>query len=211
MTKLINLDALRDTPLISEPFPYVIVPNFLNEAHIKSLCDNFPDVPGPGSYPNNLLDINNTFQELVDEMESDELRKMVAEKFSMDLDDKPTMMTIRGACRNKDGKIHPDTKSKLITFLLYFNPTWEHEGGKLRILKDSNDIESTITEISPLAGTLLLFKVSDNSWHGHKSYQGLRRAIQMNYVTGQDIIDKESARHHFSAKMKKIKKLIGLK
>ena len=40
-----------------------------------------------------------------------------------------------------------------------------------------------IAEVPPLAGTLLAFRRSENSWHGHKPFDGLRRAIMLNWMT----------------------------
>jgi hypothetical protein len=37
-------------------------------------------------------------------------------KFSIDLTGRPTMITVRGRCsKEKDGKIHTDSKTKIIT------------------------------------------------------------------------------------------------
>ena len=202
--KYINIDAFRNTPLIEEPFPYLVLPNFIQHAELAALLNEYPEVPGTGSYPNDTLSISPTFQALIDDMKSSEFRQAVADKLSMDLSDKPTMMTIRGHCRATDGKIHHDSDSKLVTFLLYMNPTWEHEGGQLRLLKNDHDLNAIIAEVPPLAGTLIMFKVTPNSWHGHTSYEGPRRAIQMNYVVSEAIITKESRRHRISAFVKKL-------
>ena len=35
------------------------------------------------------------------------------------------MITVRGRCAAKDGRIHTDTPTKLITVLIYFNDQWE--------------------------------------------------------------------------------------
>ncbi len=77
-------------------------------------------------------------------------------------------------------------------------------------MKNGQNINDVITEIPPVEGTLLVFKVSPNSWHGHKPFVGDRRVIQLNYVLDENVIKKEIARHHFSAKVKKLKSMIGL-
>ncbi len=61
-----------------------------------------------------------------------------------------------------------------------------------------------VLELPPVAGTLLAFKRSDNSWHGHKPFTGERRVIQLNWVTDEEIVRREQRRHRFSAMMKKI-------
>ena len=47
----------------------------------------------------------------------------------------------------KDGKIHSDSKSKVLTFLLYLNEEWVNEKGLLRMLKNNSDLEDFIQEI----------------------------------------------------------------
>jgi len=65
------------------------------------------------------------------------------------------MITVRGHCsKEKDGKIHTDSKTKIITVLLYMNPTWETVGGQLRLLKSPNDIDDMILEVRRLIGGL---------------------------------------------------------
>src|SRR5947209_15008717 len=44
---------------------------------------------------------------------------------------RPSMVTVRGRAQRKDGRIHADSKSKLITVLIYMNATWEAPGGRL--------------------------------------------------------------------------------
>ena len=47
------------------------------------------------------------------------------------------MFTARGYCWLKDGKIHTDTESKIITALLYMNRAWAPAGGRLRLLRSA--------------------------------------------------------------------------
>ena len=56
-------------------------------------------------------------------------------------------------------------------------------------------------------GTLLAFRRADNSWHGHKPISGQRRAIQLNWVTSQAVVDAEQNRHGFSTRLKRLKNL----
>ncbi len=113
------------------------------------------------------------------------------------------MITVRGRCGTRDGNIHTDAVTKIITVLIYMNPTWEQAGGCLRLLRSPNDIEDVIVEIPPVEGTLLAFRRSDNSWHGHKLFIGPRRVIQFNWVTTQGVERREVLRHRVSAWMKK--------
>ncbi len=115
------------------------------------------------------------------------------------------MYTVRGFCRARDGQIHTDSKTKIITVLLYMNGReWPSDSGRLRLLRGGTDLEDYVAEVEPAGGTLLVFRRSDNSWHGHHSFEGRRRAIQLNWVTDQSVVDREQGRHGFSSKLKKL-------
>lgn len=210
MTNYLDLGKIKAALPTREPFEFVIVKNVLSEDAIDEITRDFPKIDDGGSYPLSHLKYGPAFQGLIDEMSDMPLREIIAEKFNIDLEDKPVISTIRGRCREKDGKIHTDTKTKLITALLYLNPNWNQDGGCLRLLKSGTDIESTIEEIKPEYGTLLIFKVSDNSWHGHLPFEGVRRSIQLNYVVSEEVVQKELARHRVSAFAKKAKSFLGL-
>ena len=172
---IINLDALSAAPLSESPFPFVVVPNFVRAEYMATLARDFPDIRSRGSFPLNQTVGGETFKRLTDELASDTLRRAIEAKFALDLSDRFTLITVRGIADKRDGRIHTDTKSKFLTLLLYLNPTWEAEGGQLRILKNGRDLEDYVVEIPPTFGTCLIFKVTDNCWHGHKPFRGARR------------------------------------
>ena len=117
------------------------------------------------------------------------------------------MYTVRGFVRKKDGSIHTDSKTKIITVLVYLNNDWDDDGGRLRILRNGTDLENYTDEVSPVNGTLLVFRRSDNSWHGHHPHEGQRRAIQMNWVLNDDVVRTEQGRHFVSTYLKWFKNL----
>jgi hypothetical protein len=204
----LDYDALERTPLTTDPYQYVIVPDFVPGARLSEVGADFPNIPGPGSHPPGELEIHGHFKELLDELNGPRFREAVERKFDVDLTGRPTMFTVRGFLRKKDGSIHTDSKTKIITVLLYLNEGWEAGGGRLRLLRNGTDVENYVAEVPPCNGTLLIFKRSENSWHGHLPYEGRRRAIQMNWVTDQDVVDREQNRHGFSTKLKKLKNLV---
>src|SRR5205085_9151296 len=105
----------------------------------------------------------------------------IEEKFAIDLAGHPTMITVRGRSDGKDGGIHTDTSTKLITLLLYLNPVWEEEGGRLRLLRRGDDLGACAAEVAPLAGTMVAFRRSATSFHGHYPHRGERRVLQLNW------------------------------
>jgi len=200
----LNLSALESAPLQTDPFDYVVVPGFLTEQALEVVNDDFPDVPGPGSFNMNDLKIGAAFHKLTDELQSPEMTEVVSRKFDIDLTGRPTIVTIRGHCRETDGRIHRDSKGKIITALLYMNGPWEAEGGRLRLLRDDQDLENYVAEVPPVEGALLMFRCSPNSWHGHKTFVGQRRSIQLNWVRDESYKGRKHRRHKVSALMKKL-------
>jgi hypothetical protein len=143
-----------------------------------------------------------SFKKLVEEIRGPEMTAVLADKFSIDLKNRPTMITVRGQTDANDGKIHTDSKTKLITVLLYMNGKWEKPGGRLRLLRSPDNLNDIVAEVPPDQGTLLVFKNQPNAWHGHEVYEGPRRAIQLNWVTGKGVVWREQLRHRLSALFK---------
>jgi hypothetical protein len=205
--RICNFEALERTPLQHDPFDYLVVPGFLRPECFEQALADFPEVPGPGSHPPSELTIHGHFAELIDELRGPLFQSIVEAKFGIDLTGRPTMYTVRGFARAKDGAIHTDSDTKIITVLLYMNESWEDGGGRLRLLRSATDLEDYVAEVPPDAGALLIFRRSEHSWHGHKPTTGRRRAIQLNWVTNQAVVDHEQGRHRISTKLKKFRSL----
>lgn len=205
----INYKAFTDTNLQTEPFEYMVVPNFIEPALQSAVINDFPKIVADGSFPLESLRSGANFLEFIKELKEDRFKRLVEEKFSVDLSNKPVMITARGRCKDSNGKIHIDSKGKIITVLVYLNEKWDSDGGKLRMLKNQYDLEDYVAEVAPEAGTLVIFKCTDNAWHGHKPYNGERKSIQLNWVIDESYLNKERVRHRISAWFKSVKKFLG--
>lgn len=203
MAEYVNLEQFRQQPVTQEPFPYLIMEGFIKGEKLESVAEAYPQVDKPGSFPLPGLTYGEAFAQLVKELEGPEMRKAFEEKFQTDLSNHPTMITARCMCRARDGKIHTDSRSKIITVLIYLNRQWENQGGCLRLLRSPN-LDDYLAEVPPKAGTLIAFLNTENAWHGHASYEGPRRAIQLNWVTDDGVVKREQKRHRFSAMLKKL-------
>ena len=206
----LSYESIERTPLEKDPFEYVVVPNCMPVDALKKVGADFPAVPGPGSHPPSELEIKGHFAALLQELESATFRNAVEKKFGLDLAQRPTMCTVRGFLQKKDGSVHTDSKTKIITVLLYLNECWDNKGGRLRLLRSGTDLEDYVAEVPPTNGTLLIFRRSDHSWHGHEPYEGPRRTIQFNWVTSNDVVKKEQARHRLSTRLKRLRSLFSL-
>jgi SM-20-related protein len=202
---ILDFEKVRSATLATQPFDYLIVSDFIRPEWQNRLIAAYPAIEKSGSFPLSTVHSGGDFSKLIDAMNGPEFRRIVEEKFSLDLEGRPTMFTVRGYCRRIDGKIHTDTENKLITVLLYMNPAWANQGGRLRLLKSATKIDDVVAEISPTVGTLLIFRRCNHSFHGHLPFEGERKVIQMNWVTHQKFVDREAKRHGWSALLKKFR------
>jgi hypothetical protein len=202
---LLNLKALAATPLDMDPFEYVVVEGFLGEENLPAITADFPDMQDAGSFPLSELKVGPGIAALIEQMSGPAFRKAIEQKFDVDLNQAATMFTLRGRCDARDGRIHTDSKKKIITVLVYLNDAeWGAEGGRLRLLRSGQDLNDVAAEVSPLFGTMLAFRRSDHSWHGHEPYIGPRRLLQMNWVVSDKIAAWELWRHRISAAVKRL-------
>lgn len=202
--RFLDLAALARAALAREPFPWLVVPGFIPAPARAALARDYPDIAEPGSFPVADLRFGPAFADFIAELESPALRAAFAAKFAIDLSDRPTMITVRGQARAGDGRIHTDTRSKLITALIYMNESWEAEGGRLRLLRSPDTLEDVVAEVPPAAGTLLAFRVTPQSWHGHAPVSGPRRVVQLNWVESARVVRRERLRHGLSARVKRL-------
>ncbi|MDX1920717.1 MAG: 2OG-Fe(II) oxygenase [Candidatus Caenarcaniphilales bacterium] len=201
----INLEKIKQAKLVTSPFRYFVCDDSIDTKYQSIINEHFPKSQIPGSVPMSNLEYGAAFQRLVADLEGTEFTEIIEEKLGINLSDKPTMLTVRNYCRKKDGAIHTDSKTKIITVLLYLNNDWSStEGGCLRLLPSGESLENYFCEIEPKWGTMLVFVNSPEAWHGHKSYEGERRVLQLNWVTSLDVVKHEQKRHNFSFGIKKL-------
>lgn len=202
---ILDLELLHETPREVDPYEHVIVPGFIRPEAREAINRDYPAVARPGSFPLSEVKYGEAFAALVDELSGPEFRRAVESKFSVNLAGRPTMTTVRGLCQEKDGRIHTDSSTKIITVLIYMNSQWEPHAGRLRLLRSATSLDHYAVEIPPVEGTLLVFRRSEKSWHGHKPFSGPRRVIQFNWVTSEDVVKRELRRHRVSAWSKRFR------
>ena len=206
---MIELDyaTLRAAPVARDPFPHIVVPKFVPPDRLRAVLTDLPPLGKRGSFPLDALALGPNAQALADELEGLRLREAIAERFGLDLEDAPTMVTLRGWTNDRDGSIHCDSTAKRVTVLLYLNPArdaWAEHEGCLRLLRGPGDLEDYAVEVPPVNGTLLVFPNAPNAWHGHKRFTGQRYSVQLNYMTTDAKARSELRRHRISAFMKRL-------
>jgi len=206
---MIDLDyaALRATPVATDPFPHMVVPNFVPPESLRAVVAGLPPLGKRGSFPLDGLTLGPAARALMGELEGPRLRQAIAERFGLELDDSPTMVTLRGWTNDRDGNIHCDSTAKRVTVLLYLNPAtdlWAQHEGCLRLLRGPGDLENYAVEVPPVNGTLLVFPNGPTAWHGHKRFTGQRYSVQLNYMTTDAKARSELRRHRLSAFVKRL-------
>jgi hypothetical protein len=204
-----DLDYIRlaATPVATDPFPHIVVPDFVPAERLAEVVAALPPLEKRGSFPPDSIRMGAAARALMTEMEGPRLRLAIADKFGLDLGDAPTMVTLRGRTEAKDGRIHTDSTAKRMTVLLYLNPeteAWARRDGCLRLLRGPNDLDDYVVEVPPVNGTLLVFPNGPATWHGHRQYVGKRYAVQLNYMTSDAKARSELRRHRISAFVKKL-------
>jgi SM-20-related protein len=206
---MVQLDyqKLDATPVASEPYRHLVVPNFVPADVLPEIVAGLPALEKGGSYPTGGLRLGEAAAALMAELEGPRFRDAIAAKFGLDLAGAPTMVTLRGRSREKDGRIHTDSTAKRVTVLLYLNPdseSWAKQEGCLRLLRRPDDLDDYAVEVPPVNGTLLVFPNGPTTWHGHKPFVGRRHVVQLNWMTTDDKARYEMRRHRFSAFVKRL-------
>ena len=202
--QLIDSEKLYQAIINEEFFPYFHVENiFLDKVDNELIINDFPEIVDGGSFHIDSVSSGESILKLIDELESEEVKKILETKFNVNLEEAKVVTTLRGYSRKKDGKIHTDSKTKLLTVLLYLNKNWSDNNGNLRLLKRNNGLEDYIKEIPCTFGSLVAFKVTNKCWHGFKAYEGKRLSIQLNYIYPESL-KSHNLRHKLSSGLKSI-------
>lgn len=191
---MLDFAKIEATPLESEPYPYMIVEDVLIGENLAALPGELPEVREGGAIPVAEVSGGPSFDRLVGELEGARFRKLLGDKFAIALEGLEVATTFRGMMRWRDGVIHTDTPAKAVTVLLYLNSDSGPDQASLRILRSGDDIDDYVAEVPPRIGTMVMFKVTENCWHGHKPMVGKRSSLQLNYLSGKAVKGHEKKR-----------------
>jgi hypothetical protein len=207
---MLDLDRFKSTPVATDPFLHMVVPNFVRPEWLTAVVNAIPPIGARGSVPVEALRLGSAAADLMTAMAGSAVREAIAEKFALDLRDAPVMVTVRGQTGARDGQIHCDSAAKRVTILLYLNAAdaaWDRQEGCLRLLRGPDNLEDFAVEVPPVNGTLLVFPNGPDTWHGHKTFIGKRITVQMNYMTDDAHAKYEMRRHRVSALFKRLSRV----
>jgi hypothetical protein len=212
--KYINEEAISAAELNTAPYEYTFISNAIPEEFRDEVLADAPTIPDRGSYGLPSLRRGPKFEEVLQELLSPRFRALVGKKFDMDLSGNPPVILMMGNTTGayNEGYAHPDSKHKIVTVIVGFTREWPYERGRLRVL-NSSDREDYAFEFPPEFGNILMFRVSDKSWHGFLPQKGPRTSLQLCYVDSEAYVRNEYFRHSISAFVKSIpvlRKIVGL-
>jgi len=152
---MINFNALEAAKVYDAPFRFITAEGALTKAQAGEVRRDYPTIDRSGYLPLTKLDVKGAFASLIDDLQSKRLAEILSDKLSLDLVDKPRMITVRKLSKIGDGRVHNDSVSKITTMLIYLNDDWDPaEGGAIRALNGPDDMDDFSLEFPPLAGNV---------------------------------------------------------
>lgn len=179
---MLDFDAFDQTPLKHDPCDFLVVPQFVKAGVLTEINRDYPAIPEPGNFDPESYPYGPAFAELLAELRSDGTKQRFAAKFGLDTSEFPLQLTVRKYSAATDGNVHNDSKLKMITVLIYFNETWPHAGGRLRLMRSPQSLDDYQAEVEPSGGAMLAFRRSETSFHGFYPVEAERRSLQMYWV-----------------------------
>lgn len=211
MSAAVLLDPARldrpDTTVQHQPFPFMMAHGQLPDEVRDDLDRDFPRYTSAGFFPYDPADCGPSVNALIDSLTAPAFARAIGERLGVDhLEQYPTLVTLCRLLNKRHGTIHTDSKSKVVTALIYLNPRWpDTSNGCLRFLHSIDDIDSIVVpELTPLYGEFAVFKRCENSFHGHLPYEGERRVIQVAWLTSEEEKRRKTKRGKFSRAFKKL-------
>ena len=204
-SSVIDFEALRRGQTAQEPYPHILASDLVRESAKAPLRTDFPDIPRPGFFPLSEMRVEGAFDALIRDFSSDEFASILGDKLGMDLIPHPRLITVRKWSAAQDGRIHNDGEAKIATALIYLNEDWASSGqGCFRVLRGEKSFDDYACEAPPIIGTMIAFRRTDMSWHGHLPFVGERRVVQMAYLRSQADLERKARRGRWSLFLKKL-------
>lgn len=178
----LDWQSIESAKLACDPFDHIAIAQAIEHDCASRLPAEYPQIRSAGSFSLDDIRAGPALAGLVADFRSERFRTEMERMFGMNLEKHPALVTLRGQCSPRDGRIHTDSKSKILSVLLYLNDGWSSGDGQLRLLRNGADLGSAAVEIPATMGSLVAFRRCDNSWHGHSLFVGSRRVLQLSYV-----------------------------
>lgn len=196
-----------DTLVRGQPFAFLVAHGQLPAAAYGDLARDFPRYASAGFFPYEAEECGPALNRLVDDLTSRAFADAIGARLGVpDLGAFPTLVTICRSLNKRHGTIHTDSRSKIVTALVYLNQDWpDTSEGCLRFLNRIDDIDDVVVpEVRPLYGNLVAFRRADNSFHGHLPHEGERRVVQVAWLASEEEKLRKTRRGKLSRLFKKL-------
>ena len=202
--------ALSDQYQSAEPFPHIVIDNFMDPEVLRSVLDEFPDIGDKTYFDRDQERLK--FQFAPDEISSGRIRNLFAELNSQAfLGFLEEMTGINGLISDPyfeggglhetkrgghlgvhaDFNIHGHLKvERRINLLIYLNDNWDRDyGGQLELW--DKGMKRCVVRVDPVFGRAVLFNTDLDSFHGHPDPLNCptsrsRRSIATYYYTAAE-------------------------
>jgi SM-20-related protein len=203
--KYLDEAAIAASELHTDPYEWSFVDHAVPLTAKAEVLADAPEIPHKGTYGLPNLKYGPKFKAVIEDLLNPRFRRLVERKFNIDLSNRyPTLVMMGNTSGHyNEGYAHPDSKHKIVTVLLGFSEEWPFERGRLRVLRGPSR-EDYAFEFPPEFGKMLMFKVSDKSWHGFLPQKGKRMSLQFCWVDTAEYARKTYRRHAISAFFKSI-------
>lgn len=196
--------AIETTALVHEPFDHIWASQVLEPDCVAAIPREFPAIKSAGSFSLADAPPGPVLSGLIEDLMSWRFRAQMMRIFEVDLENRPAVVTLRGQCAACDGRVHTDSRSKVLSLLIYLNEGWTGREGQLRLMGSEDGFATAPVEIPATMGSMVAFRRTDNSWHGHSTVVGQRRALQLNYLQTARASLAGQVRHRVSAFAKRL-------
>jgi hypothetical protein len=204
-----DIERLRTTYQSAEPYPHIVIDNFLEPGAVDEAIAEFPPLD-PEQWTN-FIHVNErkfsntdpgtwgkTLQQILDELNSPRFVRFVSQLLGVDdliadpsLEGGGLHQSTRGGFLNihADYTVHPHNRTwqRRANLLLYLNEDWKPEyGGDLELW--SADMKQCVEKVAPISNRALIFTTDVTSFHGHPEPMGCpegaaRRSLALYYFS----------------------------
>jgi Rps23 Pro-64 3,4-dihydroxylase Tpa1-like proline 4-hydroxylase len=183
----IDLGRIARSQLETEPYQWAMVDQLFNHEEASDITATYPRdhyktvkgydgekgyeydvrllIPMGEKKIANAEALSPAWQQLANDLLSDEYRMVMSQLTGIDLSSAPMEVNIFHYGKGAWMGPHVDLKDKIVTHVLYFNSEWDpNDGGSLAVLRSKN-MSDAIFMIPPIIGNSSVIVRSNHSWH----------------------------------------------
>ena len=221
---LAETDRYRAAFESADPFPHLVIDDFLDADFARSLLTEFPSFdkgnyigddgrPGAKSTQDKVRDLGPAYQRLDDAIKSPAFLSAIGKLTGIDDLLYDPWYLGGGTHENRNGasldphvdfNFHPSERwHRRLNLIVYLNPEWDADwGGNLELFRDPHAQATADTSVVPLFNRCVIFETSERSWHAFdpialpaRHADLSRRSVALYFYT-KDRPEEETADRH---------------